>query len=377
MSFRMLALATATTLALTSCSGAQPSTSGGTAGSPPGRDGVASGTPSPGSTDEHHAIVVASDLEVPWGLDFLPDGAALVTLRDSGKVLRLQPGAPPRPVGTVPGVAAEGEGGLLGIAVSPHFGSDRRIFVYLTAEDDNRVLRMTLRGGRLVPDRAILTGIPKAAVHNGGRIAFGPDGFLYLGTGDGGDGSHAQDRQSLGGKVLRIDQDGQVPPGNPFDDSPVWSLGHRNVQGLAWDSAGRMYASEFGQDTWDELNRIEPGKNYGWPVVEGKGDREGYVDPLVQWPTSDASPSGIAIGPDHAVYLAALRGESLWRVPLDDQGGAGKPERLLHGTYGRLRTVVTAPDDRLWLVTSNTFRGTPRPGDDQVLILPKSFPPDD
>ncbi len=317
---------------------------------------------------------MAEDLDVPWGLAFLPDGSALVTLRDKGEVLRLRPGSAPEQLGTVPGVQPDGEGGLLGVAVSPEFDSDHRVFVYLTAEDDNRILRMTLRDGRLSADKVILSGIPKSSIHNGGRIRFGPDGDLYVGTGDGGDGSHAQDRDSLGGKILRIDQDGQAPAGNPFGDSPVWSLGHRNVQGLAWDAAGRMYASEFGQNTWDELNRIEPGKNYGWPVVEGKADRSGYVDPLVQWPTSDASPSGITIGSDHAVYMAALRGESLWRIPLDDNGNAGSPERLLEGTYGRLRTVVRAPDDRLWLVTSNTFRGEPRDGDDRILILPKDFP---
>jgi glucose/arabinose dehydrogenase len=371
----MLALAAAATVfALSACSGGQPSPSNGTPGAGPAPGGVASGTAVPGGTDEHDAVVVADDLEVPWGLDFLPSGAALLTLRDSGRVLRLHPGSAAQTLGTVPGVAAEGEGGLLGIAVSPHFASDRRVFVYLTTQADNRVLRMTLRDGRLLADAVILSGIPKSSIHNDGRIAFGPDGFLYVGTGDGGDGSHSQDVHSLGGKILRVDQRGSAPSGNPFPGSPVWSLGHRNVQGLAWDAAGGMYASEFGQNTWDELNRIEPGQNYGWPDVEGRSDRQGFVDPLVQWPTSDASPSGITVGADHAVYMAALRGESLWRVPLDGQGGTGEPERLLQGSYGRLRTVVKAPDDRLWLVTSNTFRGEPRPGDDQVLILPKGLP---
>ena len=318
--------------------------------------------------------VVAESLEVPWGLDFLPDGSALATLRDRGEVVRLRPGASPESLGTVPGVVADGEGGLLGLAVSPRFDTDHRVFVYLTADEDNRVLRMTLHDGRLLADRVIVSGIPKASVHNGGRIAFGPDGDLYIGTGDGGDGSHSQDRESLGGKILRVDQDGHAPAGNPFGDSPVWTMGHRNVQGLAWDAQDRMYASEFGQDTWDELNRIEPGKNYGWPKVEGRAGRPGSVDPLVQWPTSEASPSGIAVGRDHAVYLAALRGESLWRIPLDDNGDTETPERLLEGTYGRLRTVVRGPDGQLWLVTSNTFRGEPRPGDDRVLILPEGFP---
>ena len=162
---------------------------------------------------------------------------------------------------------------------------------------------------------------------------------------------------------------GAPAPGNPFPGSRVWSLGHRNVQGMAWDKSGTMYASEFGQNTWDELNRIEPGRNYGWPVVEGIAHRSGFVDPLEQWPTADASPSGITVGADGAIYMAALRGESLWRIPLDSTGKPGTPERLLQGRYGRLRTVVSAPDGRLWLITSNTFRGTPRPGDDRILAL--------
>lgn len=334
---------------------------------------TSTGPAPPGGTSptRQDPVVVAQGLDVPWGLAFLPDGSALVTLRDTGEITRVQEGSAPAQLGTVPGVEADGEGGLLGIAVSPQFATDHQVFVYLTAEDDNRILRMTLDGGELHADTVILDGIPKASVHNGGRIAFGPDGYLYVGTGDGTEGTHSQDVGSLAGKILRIDHDGKVPAGNPLPGSPVWTLGHRNVQGMAWDSRGRMLASEFGQNMWDELNRIEPGKNYGWPVVEGKSDRAGFVNPLVQWRTSDASPSGIAIGPDGAVYMAALRGESLWRIPLSTHGVAGAPERLFQGTYGRLRTVTTSPDGRLWLITSNTFRGTPRPGDDQILILPR------
>jgi glucose/arabinose dehydrogenase len=316
---------------------------------------------------------VASGLDVPWGLAFLPDGSALVTERDTARVLRVRAGQRPVQVGVVPGVQPGGEGGLLGIAVSPGFATDHLVFVYLTSADDNRVLRMSLQGNTLRVDKVILTGIPKGVIHNGGRLAFGPDGFLYVTTGESGDGPLSQDRASLGGKILRVTPEGAAAPGNPFPGSPVWSLGHRNVEGIAWDSRGRMYASEFGQDTWDELNLIRPGANYGWPEVEGIAHRAGFVDPLVQWATDEASPSGIAIGRDGAVYLAALRGESLWRVPLNPDGSAGRPRRLLPGTYGRLRTVMTGPDGRLWLVTSNTFRGSPRPGDDKVVILPLAF----
>ncbi|MFH5821522.1 PQQ-dependent sugar dehydrogenase [Georgenia sp. AZ-5] len=307
-------------------------------------------------------VVVAEGLDVPWGLAFLPDGSALVTLRDSGEVVQVRAGAAPRVVGTVPGVVPGGEGGLLGIAVSPGFAQDRRVFVYLSAATDNRVLRMRL-DGELVPDRVVVEGIPRAGNHNGGRLAFGPDGFLYVTTGDAQRPANAQDRASLGGKILRVDADGAPAPGNPFG-SAVWSLGHRNVQGLDWADDGTMYASEFGQNTWDELNVITPGANYGWPDVEGSGDVAGYTDPVAQWRTGDASPSGIAVAGD-AVYLAALRGEALWRVPR----GGGEPQRLLHEAYGRLRAVETDGTGNLWVLTSNTFRGEPRPGDDQVVVL--------
>ena len=306
---------------------------------------------------------------MPWGLAFLPDGTALVTLRDRGEILHVAPGSTPVSVGRVPGIVPDGEGGLLGIAVSPTFASDRSVFVYLTSRDDNRVIRMTFDGATLRPGPVIVKGIRKAGNHDGGRLAFGPDGYLYISTGDAGKRDPAQDKTSLSGKILRVTTDGAPAPGNPFPESHIWSLGHRNVEGMAWDKAGIMYASELGHDAWDELNRIEAGRNYGWPVVEGIAHRAGFVDPLIQWPTDDASPSGIAVGADGAIYMAALRGESLWRIPLDGKGGVGKPQRLLQGRYGRLRTVVTAPDGRLWLVTSNTFRGTPRPRDDRILAL--------
>jgi glucose/arabinose dehydrogenase len=306
---------------------------------------------------------------VPWGLAFLPDGTALVTLRDQGEVLLVTEGSAPVSVGRVPGVEPDGEGGLLGIAVSPAFASDRTVFAYLTSRDDNRVIRMTLDGSTLKPGPVIVRGIAKAGNHDGGRLAFGPDGYLYISTGDAGQRDPAQDKGSLSGKILRVTRDGSPAPGNPFPGSRVWSLGHRNVQGMAWTRAGTMYASEFGQNTWDELNRIEPGRNYGWPVVEGIAHRAGFTDPILQWPTADASPSGIAVGADGAVYMAALRGQSLWRIPLGSNGNAGRPARLLQEEYGRLRTVVSATDGRLWLVTSNTFRGTPHPGDDRIIAL--------
>jgi glucose/arabinose dehydrogenase len=365
-------------LALTGCSsgGGQvtsPTTSRSLGGSTSPPPVSATASTAPPSTAPASTLpvteTIATGLSVPWGLAFLPDGTALVTLRDKGEVLHVAEGAEPVPVGRVPGVVPGGEGGLLGIAVSPTFASDRAVFVYFTSADDNRAMRMTFDGSTLKPGPVIVEGIRKAGNHNGGRLAFGPDGYLYISTGDAGQRDPAQDKGSLSGKILRVTADGAPAPGNPFPGSRIWSLGHRNVQGMAWNKAGTMYASEFGQNTWDELNRIEPGRNYGWPDVEGIAHRSGFVDPLVQWPTDDASPSGIAVGTDGAVYMAALKGESLWRIPMDGNGETGTPERLLQRKYGRLRTVVSAPDGRLWLVTSNTFRGTPHPGDDRILAL--------
>lgn len=309
---------------------------------------------------------IATELAVPWGIAFLPGGDALVAERDSGRILRISPAGRVRVVGTVPGVAHGGEGGLLGLAVDPT--RPKYVYAYLTSVlGDNRVVRMTYDGG-IGPTRAILTGIPSAGIHNGGRIIFGPDGNLYVGTGEAGQRTPAQDKDSLGGKILRIEPSGKVPSDNPFPGSPVWSLGHRNVQGLAFDSSGQLWATEFGQDTWDELNKIQPGANYGWPVVEGMANKKPYVDPFVVWHPADASPSGLAIVDDVA-YVASLRGKRLWQVPLAGSD-AGDPRAFFTNRLGRLRTVIAPPDGGLWLTTSNRDgRGLPAPADDQILRL--------
>lgn len=324
-------------------------------------------TSRPSPTSRSATATIARDLDVPWGLAFLPDGSALVTLRDEGRLVQVRTGQAPTVLGTVPGVRPDGEGGLLGVAVSPDFATDHSIFVYFTAESDNRVVRLTFGDGVATEPTVVLRGIPKAGNHNGGRITFGPDGFLYVTTGDAGDSDRSQDKDALAGKILRITKEGRPAPGNPFGDTPVWSYGHRNVQGIAWAPDGRMFASEFGQNQWDELNLIRPGRNYGWPVVEGRAGRAGFTDPLAQWATSDASPSGIAVA-GGAVWMTALRGESLWRVPLTTNG-IGTPDRLLQGKYGRLRDAVAAPDGRLWVLTSNTFRGSPGADDDRVIAF--------
>ncbi|HEX6683001.1 MAG TPA: PQQ-dependent sugar dehydrogenase, partial [Candidatus Limnocylindrales bacterium] len=302
-------------------------------------------------------------LRIPWGIAFLPDGTALVTERgnktpeDPGgkaRIVSVAPDGKVTEVQRIPDVANRfGEGGLLGIAVSPDYASDRWVYIYYATESDNRIARLCL--GQ--PPEPILTGIPVAdylpngsRYHHGGRLAFGPDRMLYATTGE--TAVHpglAQDLNSLGGKILRITPEGKPAPGNPFPNSPVYSYGHRNVQGIAWDSQGRLYASELGHKAADELNRIEPGRNYGWPNAEGLGNNPDYTNPIAVWaPTSKCSPSGIAVKDDR-VYVACLPAKRLFRVGLN-----GTPnEPMLINRYGRMRAVTVAPDGSLWILTSN------------------------
>jgi glucose/arabinose dehydrogenase len=306
---------------------------------------------------------VATGFDVPWGLVFLPDGSALLSERDTARILSVSATGEVTEVGPVEGVQPGGEGGLLGLAVAPD--SPETVYAYFTAAEDNRVVRMPYRGGALGAAEVVIDGIPKAGNHNGGRLAFGPDGKLYVSTGDASRPERAQDLESLGGKILRLNPDGSIPADNPFDGSPAFSYGHRNVQGLAFDDDGNLWASEFGQNTWDELNLIQAGENYGWPVVEGVGGDDRFVDPVAQWSTDEASPSGIAFVRD-TVFMAALRGERLWQIPVQD-GTAGTPADFAVGEFGRLRHAEVAPDGSLWVLTNNTARGTPREGDDRIL----------
>jgi glucose/arabinose dehydrogenase len=322
--------------------------------------------PPPGVAVPQLAGDVARGLAVPWGLDFLPGGDALVTERDTTRVVRVTPEGRVTPVGRVAQAEANGEGGLLGLAISPRFRTDRLVYVYFSTPTENRIARMTYEDGRLGPLETIVDGIPSATFHDGGRIVFGPDGMLYAGTGDATRGPIAQDLGSLGGKILRMTPDGEPAPGNPFPGSLVYSYGHRNVQGLAFDSKGRLWAAEHGEDRWDELNLIRPGGNYGWPLVEGRGGGGRFVQPAAQWRPAEASPSGIAIVND-VVYMAALRGQRLWQIPIRGDT-AGDPTDYFVDQLGRLRTVWPAPDGSLWLMTSNRDgRGEPRPGDDRIV----------
>jgi aldose sugar dehydrogenase len=358
-------------VALTACTSAHSSGPASPSGS-----FVATGSPSTSSAVSTAPVqvgsvaVLASNLAVPWGVAFLPDGSALVSGRDSHRIVRIDPDGRVTTVGTVAGVADNsGEGGLLGVALSPTFATDALVYAYLTSATDNRIVRMTYRAGTLGAPAVIFSGIPKAGVHNGGRIAFGPDGMLYATAGDATQKTRAQDLDYLGGKVLRMTPDGRPAPGNPFPGSVVYTLGHRNPQGLAWGPDGSLYEAEFGQSALDELNLLRPGKNYGWPDVEGTigpSDPK-YTAPLLTWPTGEASPSGLAFAGD-SLWMATLQGKRVYRIPVLGPGRVTTLTPILTGDYGRLRTVARAPDGSLWISTSNRDgRGEPVTADDRIV----------
>ncbi|WP_188551607.1 PQQ-dependent sugar dehydrogenase [Sediminivirga luteola] len=330
----------------------------------------------PESAIPEEPVVLATGLDVPWSLQRLDEDRTLVSLRDEARIVMLDAEGQQHEVAEVPDAVPGGEGGLLGLAADAEHST---LVAYLTAAEDNRVLvfPMDAHGSgapRLGEPETIVEGIPKSTTHNGGRIAFGPDGLLYIGTGDAGTPEASQDPESLAGKILRVNPDGSAPEDNPFPDSPVYSLGHRNVQGLDWDAEDRLWASEFGAATWDELNLIEPGGNYGWPQTEGAGGGTEFIDPVHQWATAEASPSGIAVVGDR-VLVASLRGERLWSVPVDADAetseGEDGAEALITGEYGRIRDVVAGPEGSAWLLTGNTDgRGDPGADDDRLIQLP-------
>jgi glucose/arabinose dehydrogenase len=318
---------------------------------------------------------VATGLFVPWDIVILPDSDMLFpqrsgTIRRSGKVSGEI---------TVPSVLSTGEGGLMGVVLHPRFTENNLIYVYYTTSENgpkNRIARFRLNGTQLSDQTIILDNIPSAIYHDGGRLAFGPDGMLYATTGDANNPSSAQDLNSLAGKTLRLTPEGQIPTDNPFGTA-VWSYGHRNSQGIAWDAQGRMWETEHGRSGsttgFDELNLIEKGKNYGWPIIQGSETRTGMVTPILNSGANETwAPAGIAFA-HGKLYFGGLLGSTLYQVNLN---GTPSITKHFNNRFGRIRAVVTGSDGSLYFSTSNRDgRGTPRADDDKILrILPAGLP---
>lgn len=318
--------------------------------------------------------VIAENLEVPWDIAFLPGGDVLITER-VGTVVRLAPDGARETI-AIEGVSSRGEGGLLGLVLHPGFDENGWVYLYLSSPasggTENRIERYRLSGNELVERVTIIEGIPGAIYHDGGRMAFGPDGFLYVTTGDATSPELAQDRGSLAGKILRLTEDGGPAPGNPFGTA-VYSYGHRNPQGLAWDSAGRLWSTEHGrsgiQSGLDELNLIEAGANYGWPEIEGDETRSGMRTPVLNSGSNDTwAPASLAYL-DGSLYFGGLRGEALYEAVMDGERVVELKEHF-KGRFGRLRTVRVGPDGFLYLTTSNRDgRGEVREGDDKIIRI--------
>ena len=338
--------------------------------------------PEPGPVQD---TIVQTGLDTPWDVTFTPDGRTFLTERDSGRVLQR------RNDGTLTVVADfdvdnAGEGGLLGLTHSPDFLVDGLLYVFFTTDTDNRIVRFDPNTGH---EALVLAGLPAAAFHDAGRIVFGPDGMLWVGTGDAGVPQRAQDLASPAGKILRITPSGGVPADNPFAGSPVWAYGLRDPQGLAFDASGRLYISEFGPDRDDEINLGVKGGNYAWGSEPGGQPDQptgvtgnpAFIDPIVVRQPSVASWSGAGILVDGGIpewegdlFVAALRGQRLYRIDLDPAtGGVLGIEELLVGTHGRLRQVKQAPDGSLWILTSNCDgRGTCPASGDRIVRLGRS-----
>ncbi|MBI2849874.1 MAG: PQQ-dependent sugar dehydrogenase [Chloroflexi bacterium] len=338
---------------------------------------AATDLPGPPSTPQAPApavsepiTIIARNLQIPWSLDFLPDGSIIFTERPGRiRLLDAKRGLLQNPLLTVADVAARGEGGLLGIAVHPDFSENRFIYIYHTYQGQpglaNRVLRFKMDGDYLAVDKVIIEGIPAASIHDGGRLKFGPDGLLYITTGDAAQPDLAQDKNSLAGKILRLKDDGSIPADNPFPGSPVYSYGHRNPQGLAWDDRGRLWETEHGSSTRDELNLIQAGKNYGWPAIRGDEAAPGMEKPVLHSGDDTWAPSGLAFL-NGSLYFAGLRGQSLFQVVL--KGEQVELRRHLSGQFGRLRDVVIGPDRFLYLLTNDRDgRGAPATDDDLII----------
>ncbi|MEV5338536.1 PQQ-dependent sugar dehydrogenase [Streptomyces sp. NPDC052676] len=298
---------------------------------------------------------------LPWAISFLPDGrSALVTEKHTAQVFRVGRDGSKRPIGTVPhtsigSAAGEGTSGLLGVAPSPTWNgtTDKSVFFMHTTATDARVVRMSYDGTSLTNYTTVLGGIRWSGNHTGGKIAFGPDGYLYVATGDAWRQQLAQDKNSLNGKILRITKTGAAAPGNPFGNR-VYSYGHRNPQGLAWDRSGRLWSVEIGEDKADELNLIKPGANYGWPTCEGHCTAAGMTNPKRTWTPAEGTPAQVAVV-RNVLYVSSLRGQRLWRVPIDGASEqVGTKAAFYTRAYGRLRAIAKVPGaDELWVGTSD------------------------
>jgi glucose/arabinose dehydrogenase len=346
---------------------AQPSTPASSGATPEPRPPPTSRPTPTGRPRPRIAGTIADNLNVPWGIAFLASGDALISERDTARIRRVTRRGRVSTLGELSGVAGppgDAEGGLLGIALAPD--DEETLFAYLSTPDEDRIVRLSLAGGKFGKPAPVLTGIPSGVRHHGGRLLFAPDGMLFVSTGDSAREDLAQDRNSLAGKILRIRPDGRPAPGNPFGNR-TWSYGHRNIEGLAFDAQQRLWATEFGEQETDELNLISKGKNYGWPIVEGKSDNARFVAPKVTWsPTSTCSPAGLAITRNTA-FVGALRGECVFAVPLQGEK-AGGSRGYFAEEFGRIRNVVVAPDGALWMTTSNTDGRTDPGRDDDKII---------
>lgn len=334
-------------------------------------------SPSLTEVKDSKLTIIASGLDTPWAIAFLPDGKMIVTERKgSVRLIDKKDGLFQSPIFVFDDVVEKGEGGLLGVAIDFDFKSNGYVYFYYTYKNSannmfNKVVRMIFKDNRLFFDRTIVDGIEASDNHNGGRIKFGPDGYLYITTGDAQKPFLAQDKNSLSGKILRVDREGGPVPGNPFG-SLVYSYGHRNPQGITWDENGTFWATEHGPSGLetgnDEINKIESGKNYGWPEIRGTETKDGMVSPVLESGKGNTwAPSGIAYF-DGKLYFGGLRGEALYKFSYVD--GKPKLETLFKGEFGRIRDVVLGPDNMLYITTSNLDgRGRPREEDDKIIRI--------